>query len=219
MAWTSYAHRAPTSRIHFNYINIMHISASTNFISPPHLTTQCVRWRHPFGLVRGLRNIRDKARVKKATKTQIVRECREIQRAEKATETQIVRESREILRADRKTAQEDMGIVTDSNVRTTRELNACLKVMCDEWNEQVPKQMRTFLEGKWDGEQPDQRNQLKLAAQRRLARSPCTNTTHWFCSADSFMPMGQLWASWYKWHELAIGNQFSSANHETPTKP
>ena len=183
---------------------MMHISASTNFISPPHLTTQCVRWRHPFGLVRGLRKIRDTARVKKTTKTQIVRVSREIQRA------------------DRKTAQEDMGIVTDSivedsNVRTTRELNACLKVMCDEWNEQVPKQMRTFLEGKWDGQQQDQRNQLKLAAQRRLARSPCAKT-HWLCSADSFLPRGQLWASWYKWHELAIGNPFSLANHEPRMK-
>ena len=179
----------------------MHICVSTIFISPPHLTTRCARWRHPFGLVRDLRKIRDTAQVKKATNTQMARISREIERAEC------------------KAAREDMGIVPEGNVHTTRELNACLKLMSDEWNEQVPKQMRTFLEGKWDGEQPDQRNQLKLAAQRRLARSPCTNTTHWFCSADSFMPMGQLWASWYKWHELAIGNQFSSANRETPTKP
>ena len=90
----------------------------------------------------------------------------------------MARVSREIQRADRKAAREDMGIVNDSNVRTTRELNACLKIMSDEWNEQVPKQMRTFLEGKWDGQEQDQRKQLKLAAQRRLARSPCTNTTH-----------------------------------------
>ena len=163
----------------------MHICAFTIFLSPPHLTTRCARWRHPFGLVRGLRKIRDTVRSKKVTKTQMARVSREIQRA------------------DRKAAREDMGIVHDGNVRTTRELNACLKIMSDEWNEQVPKQMRTFLKGKWDGQEQDQRNQLKLVAQRRLARSPCTNTTHWLFSADSFLPRGQLWASWYKWHELA----------------
>ena len=81
----------------------------------------------------------------------------------------------------------------------TRELDACLKFVSDEWNEQVPKQMETFLGGKWDG----CGKQLKLAAQRRLARSPCRNTTHWMCSADSFVPSGQQWASWYKLHQLA----------------
>ena len=138
----------------------MLISTFKILLSHPHLTTRCARWRPPFGLVRGLRKIRDKARAKKATNTQMARVSREIERA------------------DRKAAREDTGIVHDGNVRTTRELNACLKIMSDEWNEQVPEQMRTFLEGKWDGQEQDQRNQLKLATHRRLARSPCTNTTH-----------------------------------------
>ena len=122
-------------------------------------------------MVRGLRKIRDKARAKKATTAQMARASREIERAEC------------------KAAREDMGIVDEGNVHTTRELNACLKLMSDEWNEQVPKQMRTFLEGKWDGWE---QNQLKPAAQRRLARSLCTNTTHWLCSAAPGPVVGRM---------------------------
>ena len=96
-----------------------------------------------------------------------------------------------------KSAREDMGV--HHGDCPSRELDACLKSVSDEWNEQVPKQIKTFLGGKWDG----WGKQLKLAAQRRLARSPCSNTTHWMCSADSFVSPGQQWASWYKLHQLA----------------
>ena len=96
-----------------------------------------------------------------------------------------------------KPVQEDMGV--HHGDCPSRELGACLKFVSDEWGEQVPKQMETSLGGKWDG----WGKQLELAAQRRLARSLCQNTTHWMCSADSFVPPGQQWASWYKPHQLA----------------
>ena len=126
-------------------------------------------------MVRGPRKIKDEARGRKAKTAQMARASRESERGQC------------------KAAREDMGVVCKGNVSSPRELNACLKLMSDEWNEQVPKQMRTFLGGKWDGWE---QNQLKPATQRRLARSPCTNTTHWLCSAESFLPRGRLWAEW-----------------------
>ena len=59
--------------------------------------------------------------------------------------------------------------------------------------------MKAQFFGDWDSA----RCILATAAQRRLARSPCSITTHWMCSADSFVPPGQQWASWYKLHQLA----------------
>jgi hypothetical protein len=150
-----------------------------------HLTTPCGRCGscgHPFGLCRCLHKIRDDAR------------------EAKAEAARMAQESRQAEGRHRKAVQEDMGIVRGGCA--SREVGACLKPVSGEWNEQVPKQMRTFLDGKWGG----CGNQLQLAAQRRLARDPCTNTTHWMCSADSFMPPGRLWASWYKLHQVMGGD-------------
>ena len=49
-------------------------------------------------------------------------------------------------REHRKAVRKDMSIVRGGC--TPRELDACLKMVSDEWNEQVPKQMRTFLDNK-----------------------------------------------------------------------
>ena len=59
--------------------------------------------------------------------------------------------------------------------------------MPDEWNDQVLKQRRTFLDGKWDGRG---QNQLKPATRHRLTRDQYTNPPHWMRSADSFLPRG-----------------------------
>ena len=83
-----------------------------------------------------------------------------------------------------KSAREDMGV--HHGDCPSRELDACLKFVPDEWNEQVPKQMDTLLGGKWDG----WGKQLKLAAQRRLARGHVA-AQHIGCAAQTHLcPLG-----------------------------
>ena len=105
-------------------------------------------------MCRGLRKMQDDARVSKA--------------GAKAEAYAMVHAKRERF----KPARGDMGV--HHGDCPSRKLDAFLKFVSGEWNEQVPKQMDTFLGGKWDG----WGKQLNIAAERRLARSPCSNTAH-----------------------------------------